>query len=99
MASFDSANGPSATLRPFFPETSLPLFFKGWPPEQRPSCFSRSNQAYQSVTPFWICSGERPLSQFVPRNSSMYSDVLFVALIGLLFRSEERRVGKECRSR
>ena len=28
MASFDSANGPSVTNRPFFPETIVPVQFK-----------------------------------------------------------------------
>src|SRR5688572_8686625 len=74
MVSFDSANGPSATVRPFLPETIFPSFCNGWPPAHFPSCFNRSNQSYQSVTTFWRCSGERLLSQLVPRNSSRYSD-------------------------
>jgi hypothetical protein len=48
----DSAKGPSATVRPFLPETTLPSFCNGWPESALPSCVSRWNHAAQSATTF-----------------------------------------------
>src|SRR5437016_9006491 len=87
MASLDSANGPSATVRPFLLETILPSRSSGWPALHFPSCVSRSNQAYHWPTIFWISSGERPLSQCVPRNKSMYSFCVCVFIVAFLLLS------------
>src|SRR5580765_4774143 len=89
MASLDSANGPSATVRPFRPETILPSRSSGWPALHFPSCVSFSNQAYHWVTIPSISSGERSLSQCVPRNRSMYPfcDCVFIVVFLLLFFS------------
>src|SRR5688572_23393383 len=81
MASLDSANGPSATVRPFLPDTTLPSCSSGWPALAFPSCISRSNQPMNWLVTFWISSGESPLSQCVPRKISRYSDLLFSVLI------------------
>src|SRR5262245_35549326 len=79
MASLDSAKGPSATVRPFLPDTILPSCSRGWPALTFPCWVNRSNQAMNWPVTFWISSGERPLSQCVPRNNSMYS--VFVSLL------------------
>src|SRR6266567_9408320 len=94
MASLDSANGPSATVRPFRAETILPSRSSGWPALHFPSCVNRSNQAYHWVTIFWTSSGERSLSQCVPRNRSMYSfcACVFIIAFPLLGRVAHRPV-------
>src|SRR5213596_2041907 len=87
MASLDSAKGPSATVRPFRPETILPSRSSGWPALHFPSCVSRSNQAYHWPTIFWISSWERPLSLCVPRNRSMNSFCVCVFIVAFLLLS------------
>src|SRR6266436_5520665 len=84
MASLDSAKGPSVTVRPFLPETILPSRLSGWLILTFPCWVNRSNQVVHWPMIFWISSGERSLSQCVPRNNNRYSDVV-VVLISALF--------------
>src|SRR5260370_40305683 len=84
MASLDSENGPSATTRPFFPETILPSFSSGFPATALPWAVSRSNQAIHWPEIFCISSGDRPLYQSLPRNNSKYSDGFVCAFIFFL---------------
>src|SRR6266568_2942958 len=81
MASLDSANGPSATTRPFLPETTLPSRSSGFPAMAFPCAVNRSNQPFHWLTTFCVSSGDRPLCQSLPRNSSMYSDFVVCAFI------------------
>src|SRR6266540_2203891 len=85
MASLDSANGPSDTVRPVRLETILPSRSSGWPALHFPCRVSRSNQAYHWPTIFWISSGERSLSQCVPRNRSMYPFCVSVFIVAFPF--------------
>src|SRR6266576_1857167 len=73
MASLDSANGPSATDRPFLPVTILPCGSSGCPPLSLPCWDNRSNQFFHWFITFSISSGDRPRCQSVPRNSNRYS--------------------------
>src|SRR6185369_12610227 len=82
MASFDSANGPSATTRPFFPETTLPSFTKGFPPLTFPWVVSSSNQLLNRTSTSWISCGESPWCQSVPRNINRYSFLFSLLIIG-----------------
>src|SRR5207249_6812921 len=50
LASLDSANGPSATERPFFCDTLLPSGKRGLPALALPSAVKRSSQAYICFT-------------------------------------------------
>src|ERR1051325_517234 len=72
MVSFDSANGPSETTRPFLPETIFPSRSSGLPAIAVPSSFNQLNQVIHWSKTCCICSGERPLYQSVPRKISMY---------------------------
>src|SRR5208282_6327635 len=83
MASLDSANGPSATTRPFLPETILPSRSSGFPATALPCSISLLNQAIQRSETCCISSGERPLCQSVPRKISMYP--FFVSVLIILF--------------
>src|ERR1700735_2842510 len=76
MASLDSANGPSATVWPFFHPTILPSSINGWADLTFPCPPSRSNQALHWPITFCSSSGERLVSQCVPRNNSIYADVV-----------------------
>src|SRR6266478_8639164 len=81
MASLDSANGPSATTRPFLPETTLPSRSSGFPAMAFPCAVNRSNQLFHLLTTFCVSSGDSPLCQSLPRNSSMYSEFVVCAFI------------------
>src|SRR5271170_8391093 len=81
MASLDSAKGPSATVCPFFQVTILPSSASGWADLIFPRATSRSYQALHWLITFCSSSGDRFLSQCVPRNNSRYSDVVFSVLI------------------
>src|SRR6267378_6843679 len=92
MASLDSANGPSATTRPFFPETILPSFSRGFPALALPCPANRSNQLFHWPAICCISSGERPLCQSVPRNISRYpfcvcALIIFFRFVGCVFCS------------
>src|SRR5262249_25391894 len=83
----DSANGPSATERPFFCETILPSGKRGLPAVALPSAVKRSNHPYICFTTSCISSGERPLCQSVPRNNNIYSEFVVLLMIILLMIS------------
>src|SRR5258706_8650974 len=87
MASLDSANGPSATIRPFLPETILPSGTRGCAPLSLPCAVNRSNQALKSPIAFWSSSGERLLYQALPRKRSRYSFCfgVFIVFLMLMF--------------
>src|SRR5689334_21899517 len=72
MVSFDSANGPSETTRPFLPDTILPAGSSGLPAVALPCSVNRLNQAIQWSATCCISSGERPLYQSELRKISMY---------------------------
>src|SRR5439155_6597783 len=71
-------------MLPFFPETILPAFSSGLPATALPCAVNRSNQAFHWPAIVCISSGERPLCQSLPRNRSMYSDLVVCALINFL---------------
>src|SRR6266446_1627403 len=84
MASLDSAKGPSVTVRPFLPETILPSRPSGWLILTFPCWVNRSNQPVHWLMTCWISSGERLLSQCVPRNSNRYADGVVCVFISAL---------------
>src|SRR5580692_5349618 len=85
MASLDSANGPSdKTFFPFFPETILPPRSSGLPATALPWAIRPWNQVIHWPTTLCISSGERPLDQSLPRNSSIYSLLFSVLIISLV---------------
>src|SRR5580700_1667123 len=81
MASLDSANGPSVTVRPFLPETTLPEGCSGFPPTALPCSVSRLNQAIHCSNTCCISSGDSPWHQSVPRKISMWFASVVCALI------------------
>src|SRR5438094_8028640 len=88
MASLDSAKGPSATANSLFFETILPSLANGWADLIFSSLTNLSYQAIHLLITFWICSGDRFLSQRVPRNNSIYCDVaacVFMVSLSLRF--------------
>src|ERR1700693_707691 len=87
MASFDSAKGPSATVWPFFQVTILPSSTSGCADLIFPCWVNRSNQTVHWLITFCNSSGDRLLSQCVPRNNSMYSDIVVCVFILFVFRT------------
>src|SRR6266581_5995949 len=98
MTSLDSANGPSATTRPSLPETMAPSRTSGCPALILPCAVNWSNHALHWLMTVWSSSGERPLYQSSPRNSSKYSFCVcvlitfFRLIVDCFVRSIIRRV-------
>jgi hypothetical protein len=107
-------------MRMPFPGVTLRYLYRGWIPPALPSTsfsrpsrtrprpwLNRSNQAFDCLMTFWISSGERPLSQCVPRPSNRYSEVLvwvfmsafLVMVYSMIRRTSRYGQDKVCRWR